>query len=182
MNPLAQAKVCREQLSWAKPFIQETCHLVLHCKPRGRAGLTCACTAGGWACMLSSSGKSQTPVEVWPEWFCTAASWSLEQQQQGWTVLACTVAKAALGSLGPAAVWASICTSTGVKSGPLKGRETAAVPSADPVPQLQGGLWSECCLPCVLPWRDVRFVWKEKKKEREGILLHCPTASGKGLN
>ena len=33
MNPLAQAEICREQLPWAKLFIREAYHPVLHSKP-----------------------------------------------------------------------------------------------------------------------------------------------------
>jgi len=88
MNPLAQAEVCREQLPWAKPFIWEASHQVLHWEPgleRGwlvppprQDGLMPACRP--------ALGEAKSPVEVWPGWFCIAVSWSLEPQQQGRTL------------------------------------------------------------------------------------------------
>lgn len=45
-----------------------------------------------------------------------------------------------------------------IEPGSLQGQAPAAAASTDPVLKLQRGLWSECCLPCVLPWHDGHFI------------------------
>lgn len=79
MNPLAE--VCREQLPWAKPFIQKTNHPLLHCEPGAERGRLVPSPREDRLMLAHGPalGKAKSPMEVWPGWFCIAVSGSLEQ-------------------------------------------------------------------------------------------------------
>lgn len=106
-------EVCREQLPWAKPVSRETYHLVL----AGPGGADLCLHHGGTGThTVQLCEEPQAPAKSGPGGCAFAASWSLEQQQQGRNFPACTMAKLALSSLGAemahTTIWA---TSKGMK-------------------------------------------------------------------